>query len=254
MTSLFSAISTLRNGVRAFFKADVRLQRAEGGVRIVLDDSATPSRPARESKVDAAARREQSDLGKMSVALTALLDELPENRTALRHLAFIEHALDKKGARALYKVPLDVLKRALEQFEGVVTNWSDEGLACLRSKMAVAIIDREVCDQPTEEDAYRTAAILDAPLAHPEPLDEEGAAEAELALLAAYGELVAAAAAPADPGTPAAASGLALEPAAIEMQGELNSPSARALVKAAKASTATSGSTKVEIDLRELQS
>jgi hypothetical protein len=38
------------------------------------------------------------------------------------------------------------------------------------------------------------------------------------------------------------------------MQGELNSPSARALVKAAKATTATTAKTKVEIDLRELQS
>jgi hypothetical protein len=247
MTSLFSAISTFRNGVRAFFKADVRLQRAEGGVRIVLDDAGMPSRPPRVSKIDAAAQRELSDLEKMRGALKELLDELPENRGTLRHLAFIEHAMDKKGARALYKVPLDVLKRAHEQIEAVVTNWSNEGLACLRSKMAVAIIDREVCDTNTEEDKYRTAAVLDAPLAHPEPMDEQTAAEAEEALLAAYGALAAGPmeSSPETPEVPA-------DPTRIELQGELGSPSAKALAKAAKA--AGHGASKVEIELRELQS
>ena len=246
MTSLFSAINTFRNGVRAFFKADVRLQRAEGGVRIVLDDAGVPSRPPRVSKIDAAAQRELSDLERMRSALKTLLDELPENRGTLRHLAFIEHAMEKKGARALYKVPLDVLKRAHEQIEAVVTNWSNEGLACLRSKMAVAIIDRDVCDQESEEDKYRTAAVLDAPLAHPEPMDEQTAAEAEEALLAAYGAL---AAAPMDGAADAAPA--ASDPARIELQGELGSPSAKALAKAAKA---TGHGAKVEIELRELQS
>lgn len=244
MPKLFSAFHTLRKGVRAFFKADVRLRRADDGVHIVLDESAIRSRPGRPSKVEQAAQRELQDLDKMRIELKALLDELPENRTTLRHLSFIEQALDKKGTRALYKVPLDVLRRALVQFEGVVTNWSNEGLACLRSKMAVAIIDREVNDSNAEADAYRTAAVLDSPLAHPEPMDEEAAREAESVLMAAYGSLTS---------NPApAAADAAPEPATpIVYQGELNSPSAKALVKASKHTPAPG---KLEIELRELQS
>jgi hypothetical protein len=84
-----------------------------------------------------------AELARMRASLAGLLDEMPDNRSTLRHLAFIEHALGKKGLRALHKVPYDVLKRALDQFEGLVVNWSDEGLAALRSKMAVTLIERE---------------------------------------------------------------------------------------------------------------
>ena len=73
------------------------------------------------------------------------------------------------------------------------------------------------------------------------------AAEAEEALLAAYGALAAG---------PAESSPEALQvpadPNRIELQGELGSPSAKALAKAAKA--AGHGASKVEIELRELQS
>ena len=40
----------------------------------------------------------------------------------------------------------------------VVTNWSPVGLASLRSKMAVAIIDRDHRNPANEDEVYRTAA------------------------------------------------------------------------------------------------
>jgi hypothetical protein len=50
--------------------------------------------------------------------------------------------LAKHGLKALDEVPVEVLSTALKQFESIVVNWSDPHLAELRSKMAVAEIDR----------------------------------------------------------------------------------------------------------------
>ena len=105
-----------------------------------------------------------------------------------------------------------MLQRALEQLEGLVTNWSPVGLANLRSKMAVAIIDREQMDPEAEADAYRTAAVLDAEEEEAEPPADEVEPESDDdALAAAY----------------AAMGNFA--PATVEIQPELGSPSARAL-------------------------
>lgn len=88
-------------------------------------------------------RRLDEELQRMRRELTDLLNEDLTLRNELRHLAFVEGALGTAGLDALYQVPVDVLKTALDQFEGLVTNWSPEGLACLRSKMAVAVRERE---------------------------------------------------------------------------------------------------------------
>ena len=95
--------------------------------------------------------------------LGALLSEQPETRQRSRHLVFVEHALNKMGQRALYKLPLDVLQPALHQLQGLVTNWSPEGLANLRSKMAVAVMDREHLDPEAEAEVYKTSIPLETP-------------------------------------------------------------------------------------------
>lgn len=232
MSSILKPFTLIGKATRAFFKADVRLRRGEHGLEVVLDESTLPPRGAApgakvRKQPDPTAERDRKALSQVQASLARLLDELPENRAALRHLAFIEHALAKKGLRALHKVPYDVLKRALDQFEGVVVNWSDEGLATLRSKMAVALIEREPeSAAPAPVDA--PVSVPDtAPLALPVDLEGEDAAEAEAALMAAYGAM--------------ALPGLDLAPAAddgdgpaLEVQGELNSPSGKALAKAAR--------------------
>lgn len=228
MASILRPFTLVSKAVRAFFVSDLHVRRGDHGLEVVLDDPVAKAEPVQarakaRAKPDPNAEKDRRELRRMQQSLTRLLDELPENRKTLRHLAFMEQALAKKGLRALHKVPFDVLKRALAQFEGLVVNWSDEGLAALRSKMAVAVIEREpdpstrVPGPPAE-----TSSVMDtAPLVHPVALEGEEAAAAEAALLAAYGDVVM-------PGGPEGGA----EPAKVEMQGELNSPSAKALAKA----------------------
>jgi hypothetical protein len=230
MSALARILNPLRQAAAAFFRHDVALRRADDGMRIVLEDRrsalAAAARPP--TRAEVAARKEQQELEQMRGELAALLDDLPEARQTLRHLVFVEQALGKKGLRALHKLPLDVLQRALEQFEGLVTNWSPVGLASLRSKMAVAIIDREHMDPDAEADAYRTAAVLDA---EPElDLPDFELRSDDEALAAAYAALGAS------------------SPGAVEMHSELGSPSARAIGKPVARGAAPS-----EIKLRELQ-
>ena len=142
----------------------------------------------------------------------------------------VEQALAKKGVRALRKLPLDVLRRALDQLEGLVTNWSPVGLAALRSKMAVTIIERDATDPEAEADAYRTAAVMDAD----DEDTERGALEEETAddeaLAAAYAALG------------------DFAPSTIEFLPELGSPSARAVTQPAPLDEPLG-----EINLRELR-
>lgn len=224
-----------RAGV-AVFKSDLQLQRAESGVRIVLQERWTdPSKPRPQSRAEIDAERERTDLVLIKEQLAALLGALPEARDTMRHLVFVEHALQKKGLRALHKLPLEVLQHALSQLEGMVTNWSPTGLAGLRSKMAVAIIDREHMDPDAEGDAHATSALLDAELLVHAPQDAELAAEhlaesEDAALAAAY-----------------AAMGHAV-PGALEFQSELGSPSARVTLQAQQRLSTVD----VELELREL--
>lgn len=188
----------LFRAVNAFFKHDLKLKRAEDGVRIVLQErKVQPRVPSRQEKVQ---QREDQELALMRTQLAELLDTLPGTRDTMRHLVFVEQALTKKGMRALHKLPLEVLEHALSQLEGLVTNWAPAGLANLRSKMAVCILDREHGDPEAENDAYRTAAVMDSK-APPTPAvaavekAAEQAAEAaavqsdEAALAAAYAML-----------------------------------------------------------------
>lgn len=213
----------LFRAVNAFFKHDLKLKRAEDGVRIVLQErKVEPKPPSRQEKAQA---RENQELEQIRAQLAELLDTLPGTRETMRHLVFVEQALVKKGLRALHKLPLDVLQHALQQLEGLVTNWAPAGLANLRSKMAVCILDRENSDPEAEADAYRTAAVLDSK-APPAPVvtkAAEQAAEAaavesdEAALAAAYamlGNLVPKASEP---------------PPMVETQAELGSRSAKAM-------------------------
>lgn len=227
-----SVISALKKAVLAFFRHDVVLQRDEEGVHLLFEDrkNAVPRPPTRAQR---AAQKERAELDRSRAALAALLDVDATLRSGLRQLAFVEHALEKKGWRGLHKIPLDVLQKALEQLEQMVQNWSDEGLACLRSKMAVAVIDREHMDPSKEPEAYKTAALLENPptvaarAIHaakaaasdtPEGVEVSQVDDAD-ALLAAY-----------------AALGVQAEetPSAVEMHGELDSPSAKALVREAR--------------------
>lgn len=218
MSALSSLLKPLARSVAAFFRHDLTVRREGQVVRVVLEER--PREPSRRQQREQAERRKaDEEIALIRSELAALLNQLPETRKTMRHLVFVEQALAKKGLRALHKIPLDVLQRALDQLEGLVVNWSPAGLANLRSKMAVAVLDREHHDPDAEADAYRTAAVIDsAPVPSrqnpPPAADVEPARSDDEALAAAYAALGAMA--------PDTQSG-------VEFQGELGSPSARAL-------------------------
>ncbi len=243
---LVRVILTVSHGVKAFFRADLALKRAEDGVHIVLQERpavpvAKKGPPTRE---ELAKQRERQELDLMRLQLAELLNELPETRETMRHLVFVEQALQKKGLKSLTKLPLDVLQRALDQLEGLVTNWSPTGLASLRSRMAVAIIDREhQSPQDAEADAYRTAAVLDHDPNAPPPMEVEERTDEE-ALAAAYAVL----------GNLAKSSETEGTPSTYEMQGELDSPASRAVERETNRPLTRAPAAPDSISFRELQS
>lgn len=232
---LVRAVRGVGHAFKAFFSHDLALKRADGGaVHVVLKErpaAPVPRRKGPPSREELSRQREQQELTLMRTQLAELLAELPETRETMRHLVFVEQALEKKGLKALQKLPLDVLQRALVQLEGLVTNWSPLGLAALRSRMAVAIIDREHQDPNAEADAYRTAAVLDheavggppsAPGAPP-PMEVHESTDEE-ALAAAYALL----------GNLARSGETEAVPSTFELQGELASPASRAVEREAQ--------------------
>lgn len=139
MAILRKTASSLQRAAHLFFCCQLRI-RLRGGLRVELAERESgEARTSAEQEIVL----QQAEVGLMLQQLTHVLDGDPEIRPALRHLAYIEYALAQKGVRALYMVPLDVLNRAHEQLEGLVTNWEPRGLAGLRSKMAVAVMERE---------------------------------------------------------------------------------------------------------------
>ena len=135
--------------LKQLFFSDLQLERRNGQLHIVLDSTSSRSseQPARRkpalSEIDE----------KMYRALKAVLKERPEAREVLKHLFAFGSALRQRGSKALHEVPLELLRRAHSQLEGLVYDWSSEGLATLRSKMAVAIIERD----RTESSGYGPA-------------------------------------------------------------------------------------------------
>ena len=239
-------LAPVRQLAAAFFRHDVTLKRKQGQVHVVLAEREVPAKSRKPERAEGERRRQHEESMLVRTELAALLNELPETRTTMRHLVFVEQAIAKKGLKVLHKVPVDVLRRAHEQLENLIINWSAAGLANLRSKMAVAIIDREHMDVDAEADAYRTAAVLEGAGADagmpPLPQGEDVPRDDDEALAAAYAALGKLAPGAADLQDPHAR-------AMVEMQGELGSVSARALLS----QHSTFDDAPAEISIRVLQ-
>jgi hypothetical protein len=232
MADLNRLFKPLRQAAQAFFRSDVTLRRDAEGLRLALEDRPPKGEDRTPSKAEAEARRKKRELELVLSQLAEVLDAQPDTRATLRHLVFVEHALRKKGMRALRKLPLDVLQRALDQFEGLVTNWSPEGLANLRSKMAVAVIERETGPADDEAgngesgfDLSGIEAVLDTPAVEAAKAIEKARqpdfADSTIERLALEFGV----------GRPVAR----LAPESLELQGELGSPSAKAARRSAGA-------------------
>ena len=194
----------LRRAYSVVFREHVSLVVQKQGVRVVLRERPmVPAQGQPPSAAELAARREQEKFRLMQQQLAELLDDLPETRETLRHLVFVEQALARKGLRALNRLPVDVLKRALEQLEGLVVNWSPVGLATLRSRIAVALIEREdVPEDPVADadDFQASSALHSVPdKAFESGLDVSSDDDALAAAYAALGNLAPAAASPSRP-------------------------------------------------------
>lgn len=238
MTTISRWLVPVRQLAATFFQHDLALQRERGQVHVVLAERKPAEKPRKSRGEESERRRRHEEQMQVRVELAALLNELPETRSTMRHLVFVEQAVDKKGLKALHKMPVDVLRRAHEQLENLVTNWSPAGLANLRSKMAVAIIDREHMDPDAEADAYRTAAVLDAV-----EREQVRRLQDDVPTMPMRGDDEALAAAYAALGS--------LAPAAVEMQGELGSSSARELLRPRRRAVVDDPPT--EISIRVLQ-
>ena len=81
----------------------------------------------------------RADVKAMRHELTAVLDAHEGSREVFRYLAHFERRLAKNGLDTLELISVKRLRRALAQFEAIVTNWSQPNLAELRSRMAVTV-------------------------------------------------------------------------------------------------------------------
>lgn len=148
MDIVAKALAPVRRAAHQFFSCHLQL-RVRGGLHIELVERTGPVKPA--SPAEQARIRQREELRTMLTQLGEVLNDDPDARHTLRHLAFLEQSLLTEGLAALQSVPLDVLQRGLVQFEELVTNWGPEGLANLRSRMAVALHNREAMDLMSEQ-------------------------------------------------------------------------------------------------------
>jgi hypothetical protein len=84
--------------------------------------------------------------------LFQLMEQHPTSRELMRHLDLVERTLRQDGFSAVQALPVRVIARALQQLEKLVWDWSSEGLAELRSRLAV-IVRTRAADVPARPDA-----------------------------------------------------------------------------------------------------
>lgn len=135
-TRLGRALAAPWRRVRGYLLSSVRLTRVGANIHVKLAPTHAPV--AAPVALDPAALQIQA----MREALKQLLNAHPMTRQLMRHLVYVEAALQRQGVAAFTDVPVEVLARALEQFESLVTNWSNLQLAELRSKLSVAVVGR----------------------------------------------------------------------------------------------------------------
>lgn len=123
------------------FARELRIERDGKNVNIKLASKASAAPAA--AKPQAPPSPADIELNQMRAELKKLLDVHPGTRRMMRHLVYFERALAADGLRALIEVPEEVLGTALEQLEKLVSNWSNRDLATLRSKMSVAVVNRQ---------------------------------------------------------------------------------------------------------------
>ena len=161
-TRLKHSTALFRQAVLAFFKFDVALRRHDGRYRLVFSSSGPGATEARSPRARQAAMQAERDLSLARTALTKLLDGSRGLRSSSKYLAAMEESLASEGWQGLNTVKRRVLEAALSEFEDLITNWSDEGLAGLRSRMAVTLAQRSREASESEDELEGAAPGMDA--------------------------------------------------------------------------------------------
>lgn len=112
-------------------------------------------------------RRPAGSVGhrQMRRELFTLLERHPQSRQTMRHLDVVERVLRRQGFEAVQALPVKVLARALDEMESLVWDWSQAGLAEIRSRLAVTVKARR--NEPAVVEAkvqerYSTAPPIEA--------------------------------------------------------------------------------------------
>jgi hypothetical protein len=123
-------------------------------------EAATRAEEAAAEKLLALRELQDHRAGLMQSQLRDLLLRHPDSRLVLKHLAVVERMLRKRGDRVFAEAPVDLLRAALRQLEALVKDWSPKGLAELRSRLSVAVIEREAQGEDRRE-APLLSGLLD---------------------------------------------------------------------------------------------
>ena len=174
LNDLKSQLEHKVQAVRSLFERPIRVER--GNVQL-----GTPEHQLKHQQKEQRLARVRA----MQAALRELLDQHPNARKLMRHLALVEVTLRYQGLTAMQAMPVPVLSRALGQLERLVWDWSSVGLADLRSRLAVIVKNRPV---PTAADA--AAAAEGPPSIHPpHDIDKPSAADVTEVDHAAFEEM-----------------------------------------------------------------
>lgn len=188
-THAATMFAPLVRALRAIFVDELHLQRGPRGLSLGLQRSSkTPSRKRKLAPEKPAARwAASSELAPIQRDLASLFDSVPGSRRALCHLAYVEQELTEQGLARLQTMALSPLRQGLGELENAVVNWSPAGLATLRSKMAVALRQREAASDGEEIELPVSRANLPAPVVIESSAETTDADLDHAALLAAYG-------------------------------------------------------------------
>ena len=158
-TRLGRALTAPLRAARGYLLGSVRLTRVGKNIHVKLTPThapvVAPPPPPDKAALELQAMREE---------LKQLLNAHPMTRSVMRHLVYVDTALQQQGVAALTAVPVEVLAKAVEQLESLVANWSNVRLADLRSKMSVAVVQRSrdafYGDAGERASAFHTASRL----------------------------------------------------------------------------------------------
>lgn len=121
---------------RGLLNSRLRMERRGLQIHVLLE-------PARPKAAPVAPDSRNGEVLRLAHAeLRELLDRHGDTRHVLPHLSFVEQALAKSGSRAIGRVPLPVLEKALIQLENLIHDSPGDGVAELRRRLLASITMR----------------------------------------------------------------------------------------------------------------